>query len=91
MPETPPQNDEDQITKKKTIYDVGVFEIFWRNFLAGFARSLGGYILYIIFIFVLGNVVVTVLWPKIQPLVDEFQSFSGVTRQIQQIESTRSY
>lgn len=69
-------SSDDRITKTRTLYDVGPFEIFWRNFLAGASRALGGFLLYIIFGFVVGYLVMQVFLPRLEPLLDQFMSVS---------------
>lgn len=62
----------DRVTGTKTMYDVSGFEVFWRNFLAGASRSLGGIVFYVIFMVVLLNIFMSVAWPKIQPLIESY-------------------
>ena len=77
MPPTKPDLvDPDIIERKtgKTLFEVGVWEIIWRNFLAGLSRGLGNLILLIIFSLILGNLFITYVWPYLEPIVDSFYS-----------------
>lgn len=64
----------DQIDKNKSIYDVSGFEVFWRNFIAGASRTLGGLILYILIFVGLASVVNKYMMPYILPLVETLQT-----------------
>ncbi len=64
---------EDRAGKTKTIYQVSGFEIFWRNFLAGFARALGIMVLYIIIIIISGVIFTTTFLPMINPSLQNAQ------------------
>ncbi len=63
---------EDKTTKSRTLFDATPFEIFWRNFLAGIARTLGSIFLYIIFLFLLSYISYLFVFPKLTPIVDNF-------------------
>ena len=63
---------EDQIEQNKTIYQAGVGEVFWKNFLAGFGRALGGIVIYLIFIAIAINVFISYALPQIKPLYEEY-------------------
>lgn len=62
----------DRVSKTKTVYDVGAGEIFWKNFLAGFAKSLGGIFVYIIFLLVFGWIFYSFALPKITPFLNSY-------------------
>jgi len=68
---------EDRARKTKTIYDVSAFEIFWRNFLAGMARTMGGLILYFLFVFIVGMIFLQFMLPRIMPIIEKFGSFTN--------------
>lgn len=78
--------DEDQLTSKKTLYDAKYSEIIWRNFLAGVSRAFGGIVLYIVFFVVVGNLFMTYVWPRMEPVVSQLQSFSATMRQINRLD-----
>lgn len=63
------ENKGDLVSKTRTIYDAGAGEIFWKNFLAGFGRGLGGVFVYIIFLLIIGALVYTFVLPKFMPLI----------------------
>ncbi len=79
-------SDPDIVDRKtgKTLYEVGVWEIVWRNFLAGMSRGLGNLILLIIFSLVIGNLFMTYIWPHLSPLVDNFYSSSQLFNFVEQ-------
>ncbi len=65
--------DPDQLPgTHKTIFDASFGEIFWRNFVAGMARTLGGLVLYGIVLFLLGNIFIQSIWPVLRPQVETF-------------------
>jgi len=64
---------EDQIDKNRSIYDVSAGEVFWKNFLAGLGRALGGIMLYIVFIGLVTYMFVTKALPYITPFINEYQ------------------
>ena len=53
----------------KSIYQVSGFEIFWRNFLAGFSRAFGSLFIYIGLLVAISYF----LMPKLLPLVNTLQ------------------
>ena len=61
------EDGADRVSKTKTIYDAGAGEIFWKNFLAGFSRTIGGIFVYLIFFLILSNLFLNFLLPKISP------------------------
>lgn len=63
---------EDSIPPSKSIYEASPGEIFWKNFLAGFGRGLGGIFVYLLFLLILYFLFYYFLLPKIMPLVNEF-------------------
>jgi hypothetical protein len=64
----------DQVSKNKTIYDVSGFEVFWRNFIAGMGRAVGGLFLYFIIFVGIASLVNKFLMPHILPLLDTLQN-----------------
>ena len=63
----------DRASKTKTLYDVGPFEIFWRNFLAGASRTFGGIVLYLMLVFVFGLVFARFILPALLPLLNNYK------------------
>lgn len=59
----------DRLGTVRTIYDAGPLEIFWKNFLAGFARSIGGAVIYIILFVISTYFFLQVVYPRIAPLL----------------------
>jgi len=72
--------DPDQIAKSKTIYDVGWGELFWRNFVAGMARTIGSLLLYGIVLFFLTNIFLQRVWPMIEPVLESFETSTQFLR-----------
>lgn len=70
----PPQDKHHQ---QITIYEAGYSEIFWKNFLAGFGRSLGGIIVYAVFVIVIGGIAVKTLLPIFAPLLEQLGSVTS--------------
>lgn len=68
------ENKNDLISKSKTIYEAGPGEIFWKNFLAGFSRGLGGVFVYIFFLLIIGGIVYTFVLPKIMPTITGYMN-----------------
>lgn len=77
--------DDDNLTKEKTIYQVSPWEIFWRNFLAGMARSLGSLILYAVVLTIVSNIFMRFFWPQIEPLVDTLNTTTDILKDFQSI------
>ncbi len=67
-------SDPDIVNRKtgKTLYEASVWEIFWRNLLAGMSRGLGNLILVILFSLIVGNLFMTYVWPYLEPIFDSF-------------------
>lgn len=63
----------DKQSKTKTIYDSSLSSIFWKNLVAGFARALGGLIIWSILILFSGYFFVNQIWPQIHPLITSYQ------------------
>lgn len=75
--------DDDNVTKEKTIYQVSPWEIFWRNFLAGMSRGLGGVILYVIVLTILSNLFLRFFWPQLKPIVDTLNTSTQILKDFQ--------
>ena len=76
QPSTPPPNnplDQQRVLqaspKNQDIYSSSLGEIFSKNFVAGFSRTLGGIIVYLIFIFVVSAIFSAFVLPKLLPLL----------------------
>ena len=65
--------EPDQLNQTKTIYQASAKEVFFKNFLAGFGRALGGVFIYLIFIFISLYTFFTYAYPQIKPFLDEYQ------------------
>ena len=78
------EDKRDRVSKTRTLFDAGPVEIFWKNFLAGASRALGGIIFYLIFLFLVGVVFMQIIWPRIQPLLDRFFNITESLQQMQQ-------
>lgn len=74
--------DPDQVTETKTMYDVSKWEIFWRNFLAGAARALGGILVQALFLIVVVNLFMNQVWPVLKPLLNTLQLTSETLQDI---------
>ncbi len=74
---------DDRFKPNKTIYDVSGFEVFGRNFLAGFGRALGGIFIYLIFIVLSIYSFQKYLYPQIKPFIDEYQQAVKGINQLQ--------
>jgi len=77
------EDKSDLVSKTKTIYEAGALEIFWKNFLAGFGRGLGGVFVYIIFLIIISLVIYNFVLPKFMPLITGymslFKSFNSIS------------
>ena len=66
------ENKNDIVSKTKTIYNASPGEIFWKNFLAGFSRGLGGIFVYLIFLFIIIVLFINFVLPKLTPLITNY-------------------
>jgi len=66
------EDKSDRVGNTKTIYSAGVGEIFWKNFLAGFARTIGGIFVYLIFLFLISIGFISFILPRIAPILDSY-------------------
>jgi hypothetical protein len=64
-----PIDRDDRLTKQKSLYEASVGEIFWRNFLAGFSRTLGAVFIYFVFMGIVSAIFWAIAWPQIQPMI----------------------
>ena len=62
----------DRISGTRTLYDASAGEIFWRNFLSGFARGFGMILVYVIFIVVVSLLVARFILPTVQPFISQY-------------------
>jgi hypothetical protein len=60
---------EDRVGDLKTLYNVSGWSIFWRNFLAGFSRAVGGIFIYLIFVGISLYLFIQTVWPTVQPML----------------------
>ena len=79
--------DNDLVSKTKTIYEAGAGEIFWKNFLAGFARGLGGVFVYLVFLLILSGVIYKFVWPQLMPMIT---TYSNLIKSFESISNTKS-
>ena len=83
---------EDRAGNNKTIYDVSLLEVFARNLVAGMGWAAGNILLYFVFIFVLSFWFIQVIWPRIQPLVNNYNrlvnSVEGIQKQVVPAQET---
>ena len=77
-----PTESSDRHNNNKTLYDASYPEIFWKNFLAGFSRTLGGLVLYLIFIVTIGTVVLQFVMPLITPALNQLNTINGSLQKI---------
>jgi len=72
----------DRINGNKSLYDASYSEIFWKNFLAGASRSLGGIIIYALFIFGVFGLMIRFFAPLITPALEQLNNVSGSLNRI---------
>lgn len=66
-----------------SLYAVGYWEIFWKNFLVGFARGLGGMVTYLLMLLIAYYAFFTYVMPKISPFLMSFQKAQENLERIQ--------
>lgn len=71
-------NDPDVLSSGRSIYDAPKSEIFWRNFLAGFARGLGNFIFTIVLFVIITTLTAQFLMPLVNPVFESFTSLNGI-------------
>lgn len=81
--------DPDLVSKTKTIYEVDAGEIFWRNFLAGMSRALGGMVIYFAVIFILGNIFLNYVWPVLEPSFQTLGETTDLLKQLNMVQQPR--
>ena len=67
----------DHVGKIETLYSVSYFQVFMRNFAAGFARSLGGLFIWILMLIISSYFFVAYVWPTIRPFTSGLQNALG--------------
>jgi hypothetical protein len=80
-------NNSDQDSTTKTQYDVTGWELFWRNFLAGVSRALGGIFIWMIFSLFMFLLFTRFIWPKVEPFYHEYQQALGTINQLNSVRS----
>lgn len=78
----------DRVTKTKTMYDVGAFELMWRNLLAGSMRALGSILMYLVFIYFLATLFTQLVLPQIQPFLDRYDAALGAMGTMNQVQNS---
>jgi hypothetical protein len=69
----------DRFSPTKSIYEAKAGEIFFKNFLAGMGRALGGIFIYLVFIGISVYFFINTALPQIQPFIDEYrQAVQGI-------------
>lgn len=69
---------EDRAGKHRTIYEVSHWEVFWRNFIAGMGRAAGSIMLYFLFIFLVGFLVMQLIWPQFAGIISTVSSLNSL-------------
>ena len=80
----------DWIGNSKTIYDVGSFEVFWRNFVAGMGRALGTIIMYFLFVYVIYATFVNLIFPTLKPYLDGYMNLLNIMGRNEQLQTGQS-
>lgn len=75
---------DDRVGPQQTIYDASLSTIFWRNFLAGMARALGGIVIQIVFLALMALLIINWLWPQVQPVITTYQKAVNSLDSLQQ-------
>ena len=71
----------DRISSTKTMYDVGAWEIFIKNFIAGAGRAFGNIVLYLLFFGIIVNIFIKIILPQLQPFITEYrEALEPITR-----------
>jgi len=84
---TKSEDKGDMVSKTKTIYDAGVGEIIWKNFLAGFSRGLGGLFVYLIIFFIIGISFYIFILPKLMPSITHYMNIFESLGSISKLKS----
>ncbi len=72
----------DAVAPNKTIYDVSAGTVFWKNFLAGFGRALGGMVIYLVFLIISTIIFIHFVGPMLTPIFDLYSKSMGTLQQI---------
>lgn len=64
---------QDSLDKTKNLYNVSGFEVFWRNFIAGFSRMLGSTVVLLSILATFGLLFYYFVFPRFMPLLDSMQ------------------
>lgn len=80
------EDRKDILNKAKTIYEAGAGEIFWKNFLAGFGRGLGGIFVYIFSLIIISLVFYKIVLPKFMPMINNLMGLSESLKSVQNIK-----
>jgi hypothetical protein len=80
----------DRISGTRTLYDASAGEIFWRNFLSGFARGLGMILVYVIFIVLVSLLAARFIVPVVQPFINQYSNLMKSFSSIQQVIPSQS-
>lgn len=78
-------NSEKMITKGRTQYDASVWEIFWRNFVAGSSRTMGSIFVYIVIVLFGSFIFYQIVWPQLVPVI------SGLTKTLESVGKVPSF
>jgi hypothetical protein len=73
--------------KQRTIYDASISEIFWKNFLVGFGKTLGSLFLYMVFIVVSYYLFSIYVLPKFMPMINKMFSMVDTIEKLQKIQT----
>ena len=68
--------------KSRSIYDAGVREIIWKNFLAGVSRGVGTIFVYFLIFFVVGVAFIQYAWPVIAPFIARLEMLTDTVQSI---------
>lgn len=78
---------QDQISPGKSIYEAGSGEVFWKNFLAGFGRALGGMFVYLILLVIVYFLFMTYVMPKLTPFLTIMANLSNSLQNLQKLNT----
>lgn len=78
-------NEEEMISRGRTQYDVSVWELFWRNFVAGSGRTIGSIFVYIVIALFGSYIFYQVVWPQLEPVL------GGLTKTLESVGKVPSF
>jgi predicted PurR-regulated permease PerM len=88
----PDLNFVEDPNQKASLYQASFWSIFWRNFLAGFSRALGGLLITVVLVAVVTYISFKLFWPQLEPLINTFtqatQNLQDTNRALQQTQSS---